>query len=70
MVHRISWPRQNSADGLVRAAVGTSAGTDSGNSVVVEAEDLHADKTGDPIARLVFRFHHEGPKAASTAPTR
>jgi hypothetical protein len=60
MVHRLSFPRQNSADGLVRAAVGTSAGTNSGNSIVVEAEDLHADKTGDPIARLVFRFHHEG----------
>lgn len=60
MVHRLSFPRQKSADGLVRAAVGTSAGTNSGNSIVVEAEDLHADKTGDPIARLVFRFHHEG----------
>ena len=60
MVKRISWPRQQSADGLVRAAVGTSAGTNSGNSVVVKAEDLHADKLGDPIARLIFRFHHKG----------
>jgi hypothetical protein len=60
ITHRISYPRQNSADGLVRAAVGTSAGTDHGNSVVVAAEDFHADKTGDRFARLVFRFHHEG----------
>jgi hypothetical protein len=60
MVHRISYPRQQSADGLVRAAVGTSAGTNSGSSVVVRAEDLHAGKLGDPIARLVFRFHHDG----------
>jgi len=59
MVHRISYPVQQSADGLVRAAVGTSAGTNDGKSVVVEAKDLHADKTGDPFARLVFRFHHE-----------
>jgi hypothetical protein len=60
MVNRLSFPRQESADGLVRAARGTSAGTMSGNSVVVEAEELHADKTEDPFARLVFRFHHDG----------
>jgi len=60
MVKRLSFPRQESADGLVRAARGTSAGTMSGNSVVVEAEELRADKTEDPFARLVFRFHHEG----------
>jgi len=60
MVNRLSYPRQQTADGLVRAARGTSAGTMSGNSVVVEAEELHADKTEQPFARLVFRFHHEG----------
>lgn len=60
MVNRLSFPRQKSADGLVRAARGTSAGTMSGNSVVVEAEELRADKIEDPFARLVFKFHHEG----------
>lgn len=60
MVDRLSFPRQKSADGLVRAARGTSAGTMSGNSVVVEAEELRADKIDDPFARLVFRFHHQG----------
>ena len=59
-MHRIGWPGQESADRLVRAVVGTSAGTNSGNSVVVRAEDVHADKTGDPFARLVFRIHQDG----------
>ncbi|MGI8808443.1 MAG: hypothetical protein ACR2KK_11465 [Acidimicrobiales bacterium] len=52
----ISFPRQESADGLVRAALGTHAGQDS-RLTVVEAKELHADKIADPLARLVFRVH-------------
>ncbi len=56
--NRISWPRQSSADALVRAAVGTSE--ISAGFQVVEADDLDAGKLGDPLARLVFRIHDEG----------
>jgi hypothetical protein len=52
----ISGQRQASADGLVRAALATQAGTDT-RLVVVEAQDLHADELVDPRARLVFRVH-------------
>lgn len=50
----ISSPRQGSADGLVRAALGA---TENQDFTVLEAEDLDADKIDDPLARLVFRVH-------------
>lgn len=50
----IGSPRQDSADGFVRAALATAAGRDS-RLTVVEVEELRADKLGDPLARLVFR---------------
>lgn len=55
---RISFPRQHSADALVRAAVGTS-GSQGGFSVV-QAKDLDAHDLSDPLARLVFRVHQPG----------
>jgi hypothetical protein len=54
----ISDPRPHSADGLVRAALATPAGRDSGLTVV-ESEELQADELADPLARLVFRVHLE-----------
>jgi len=50
----ISSPRQNSADGFVRAALATHAGQAS-QLTVVEAEELHANKVADPFVRLVFQ---------------
>ncbi len=50
----ISSPRQSSANGFVRAALATHAGQDS-RLTVVDAEELHATKVADPLARLVFQ---------------
>jgi hypothetical protein len=55
----ISSPRQRSADGLVRAALATTAGEQS-DLVVIEAKDIDAHQIADPLARLVFRVHFDG----------
>lgn len=52
----ISSPRQSSADGFVRAALATHAGQ-ALRLTVIEAEELHANKVDDPLARLVFQVH-------------
>lgn len=52
----ISSPRQDTADGFVRAALATRAGADS-RLIVVEVEELHADELVDPLARLIFQVH-------------
>jgi hypothetical protein len=52
----ISFPRQTSADGFVRAALATRAGGD-GRLMVIEAEELHARQLVEPLGRLVFRVH-------------
>ena len=62
----ISYPRQESADALTRAAVDTSAGRDGRLSVLI-AEDLQADELVDPLARLVFRVHLEAYQAGLTS---
>lgn len=68
----ISSPGQGTADGYTRAALATGAGRDS-RLVVVEAEELSAVQSVDPVARLVFRIHLKGngswlgPNAATTA---
>jgi hypothetical protein len=56
VARRLSSPRQRSADGLLRAAVGTN-GADP-NLQVVEAEDLPAKEIEDALARLVFSHPH------------
>lgn len=48
----ISFPRQRTAAGLVRAASGRSAGV-----TVVEARELDARTGEDPLAHLVLRVH-------------
>jgi len=53
----IGSPRQDSATGLVRAALATRAG--GSQLTVVVAEELHAEQLVDPLARLVFRVHLE-----------
>ena len=55
----ISYPRQDSVDGLVRAALQTGAGQDA-RLTVVEATSLRAPDVADPLARLVFRIHLAG----------
>ncbi|MEA2220095.1 MAG: hypothetical protein QOJ35_2721 [Solirubrobacteraceae bacterium] len=55
----IGSPRQESADGLVRAALATAAGRDA-RLRVVAADALSAAKPADPRARLVFRVHLAG----------
>lgn len=55
----ISYPRQDSADGFIRAALDTTAAKDS-RLTVVDAEEIHARELVDPLARLVFRIHLEG----------
>ncbi len=64
VVRRISSPRQGSAEGLVRAAVGPH-GADPRLQVVV-AEDLRAEKIEDALARLVFRIHIDGKSYGGT----
>lgn len=59
MAAAISSPRQRSADGLVRAALATTAGEQS-DLVVIEAKDVDAHKIADPLARLVFRVDLDG----------
>lgn len=54
----ISWPHQDTADGYVRAALATHAGTDS-RLTVVEVSELHANQLVDPLARIVFQVHLE-----------
>ena len=66
MAAAISSPRQNSADGLVRAALATHAGKRS-ELVVVEATDVDADMIADPLARLVFRVHLAGAEKGFSA---
>ncbi len=56
----ISSPRQSSADGLVRAALSTSAAQNTDSFRVVEAKDMKAKEIHDPFARLVFWFHDPG----------
>lgn len=55
----ISSPRQESAEGLARAAAATTAGQD-GRLAVLRAEDLDAEELVDPLARLLFRVALEG----------
>lgn len=52
----ISYPRQDDAEGLARAALATGAGED-GRLTVIAAEDLEAGELTDPLAQLVFRIH-------------
>lgn len=54
MVDAIRSPRQDTADGLERAALATNAAQD-GRLSVLEAEDLTPAELDDPRARLVFR---------------
>lgn len=54
----ISDPRQDTPDGVVRAALATRAGED-GRLAVVELEELDADGLSDPFVRLVFRIFVE-----------
>lgn len=58
----ISYPRQDSVDGLVRAALQTGAGQDA-RLTVVEATSLRAPAVADPLARLVFRIHLAGTRS-------
>ncbi|MEO7556875.1 MAG: hypothetical protein ABIV94_09785 [Acidimicrobiales bacterium] len=50
----ISYPRHDSMDGYIRAALATAAGLDS-RLAVIEAEEIHAEQLVDPLARLTFR---------------
>lgn len=65
----IADPRVDTAEGVVRAALGTDAGED-GRLTVVEMEELDAAELVDPMARLVFRVHLEasGTGYSVTAP--
>lgn len=54
----ISFPRQDSAAGLVGAALATKAGKTS-SLMVIEMEELAAADLVDPFARLVFRVHRK-----------
>lgn len=65
VAHAISWPRQESADGLLRAAVATAAGQD-GRLAVLVAEPLEAPDLEDPLAHLVLRVHLEGTQSGWT----
>lgn len=58
----ISWPRQDTAMGLARAASGTTAGRD-GRLTVVEVAELDAATQEEPFAELMFRVHLEGSTA-------
>jgi len=58
----ISSPRQDSADGLVRAALATTAGRDA-RLRVVQAEALDADRLVDALALLVFQVRLEGSRS-------
>jgi hypothetical protein len=55
----ISYPRQVSAEGFVRATNAVTAGK---GIAVVQAEDLDAAEPEDPIARLVFSIYVPGSK--------
>lgn len=52
----ISYPRQDTAAGLARAANETAAARD-GRLTVIELHELEAEDLEDPLARLVFRIH-------------
>jgi len=54
----MGYPRKHSADELVRAAV-----TKDSRLTVVEAQELTAKTTVDPLARLVMRVHIEGSRS-------
>ncbi|WP_406630940.1 hypothetical protein [Amycolatopsis sp. WGS_07] len=56
----ISYPRQADAAGFARAALATPLGHSNGFGVL-EATDLPHDGPRDPMARLVWRIHHEAP---------
>ncbi|MET9260136.1 hypothetical protein [Amycolatopsis sp. NPDC004079] len=54
----IAYPRQADAAGFARAALATPLGRSNGFGVL-EATDLPHDGPRDPMARLVWRIHHE-----------
>jgi len=56
----IAYPRQADAAGFARAALATPLGR-GGRFGVLEATDLPHDDAKDPMARLVWRIHHETP---------
>lgn len=64
VVRRISSPRQGTADGLVRAAVGTDGANP--RLQVIEAENLRAKRIDDALARLVFRIAIDGKSYGGT----
>ena len=59
VANAISYPRQESANGLVRTALATNAGQDC-RLAVIAADDIDADELTDPLARLVFRVQLDG----------
>ncbi|WP_409463201.1 hypothetical protein [Amycolatopsis sp. GA6-003] len=56
----IGYPRQADAAGFARAALATPLGRSNGFGVL-EITDLPHDDPRDPMARLVWRIHHEVP---------
>lgn len=55
----ISFPRQPDADGLARAVLATNLGKQSSVFSVLEATDLDHERPEEPMARLVWRIHHD-----------
>ncbi|WP_328452832.1 MULTISPECIES: hypothetical protein [unclassified Amycolatopsis] len=56
----IGYPRQADAAGFARAALATPLGR-SASFGILEVTDLPHDGPRDPMARLVWRIHHEPP---------
>jgi hypothetical protein len=55
----ISFPRQEDAAGFARAVLNTNLGRQTGTFSVLEATDLAHRGPQDPMARLVWRIHHD-----------
>lgn len=62
----IGYPRQEDAAGFARAALGTTLGRTPAFSVL-EVTDLDHEVPEDPMARLVWRIHHDAYESGWTS---